>query len=123
MTRTGIFTILALCAFGAIVTGCGQDSDQSEIVAEGVLFSVEYKLESGKTGGLTRLNLSSAVPGGNGSWNIDAYGRLTRDYLIITRPQQKDFGPQIIPAHRLVSIQFGDGGIKSVNENQPAPPQ
>jgi hypothetical protein len=61
------------------------------------------------------------VPGGNGCWNVDAFGRLTREFLIITRPQRSDLGPQVIPAHRLVSIQFGDGGIKQVNENQPKP--
>lgn len=80
---------------------------------------MEYKLEDGRTGGFTRLNRAAAVPGGNGSWNIDAHGRLTRDYLIITRPQRKDLGPKIIPAHRLVEVQFGDGGIEDVDEGKP----
>ncbi len=78
-------------------------------------------MAGGRTEGFTRLNESRAVPGGNGSWNIDAHGRLTRDFLVITRPQRQDFGPLVIPAHRLVSVQFGDGGIKQVNENQPKP--
>ena len=121
MTRTSIYGALVLCALATAGSGCCRHADQSEIVPEGVIFSVEYKLENGKTGGFTRLNISTAVPGGNGSWNVDAYGRLTRDYLTITRPQRKDLGPQVIPASRLVSIQFGDGGIESVNENQPAP--
>ena len=117
--KTSVLTIFVLCVFGAILVGCRQDSnrasDQGETVAEGVIFSVEYKVKNGKTRGFTRLNISQAVPGGNGSFNIDAYGRLTRDFLIITRPQQKELGPQVIPTHRLVSIQFGDGGIKTIN--------
>jgi hypothetical protein len=121
MIRSSICGVLVLFALATIGSGCCRHSDQSEIVAEGAIFSVEYKLENGKTGGFTRLNMAEAVPGGNGSWNIDAHGRLTRDYLIITRPQQKDLGPQVIPASRLVNVQFGDGGIRAVNENQPAP--
>ncbi len=104
-----------------VLSGCSPTSSKSDTVAEGVLFSVEYQMEGGRTGGFTRLNESKAVPGGNGSWNIDAYGRLTREFLVITRPQRSDLGPQVIPAHRLVSVQFGDGGIKQVNENQPKP--
>jgi len=104
-----------------MLTGCAPTSSKSDTVAEGVILSVEYQMEGGRTGGFTRLNESKVVPGGNGSWNIDAHGRLTREFLIITRPQRSDLGPQVIPAHRLISIQFGDGGIKQVNENQPKP--
>jgi hypothetical protein len=103
----------------ASVVGCGPSGGQSDIVADGVIYSVAYSMEDGKVGGFTRLNNSKAVPNGNGSWNIDAYGKLTRDFLIITRPQLKNLGPEIIPAHRLVSIQFGDGGIKTVDESHP----
>ena len=89
---------------------------------EGTLLSVEYLKDDGQTQGFTRLNHASAVPGGNGSWNVDAYGRLTSEFLFITRPQKKDLGPLVIPVSRIVSIQFGDGGIKKVNENKPKPP-
>lgn len=51
----------------------------------------------------------------------DAQGRLTQHYLVISYPQRKGLGVQVIPAHRLVNIQFGDGGIKSVSEHEPAP--
>jgi hypothetical protein len=121
----------------ACLLGCGEPNRSSETVAEGIILSVEYqmgggrtevgtpehpsKTKGGQTGGFTRLNTSKAVPGGNGSWNVDAYGRLTREFLIITRPQRKDLGPQLIPVHRLVNVQFGDGGINQVNENQPKP--
>lgn len=108
------------------VVGCNQhsrnpQSTEPHVVAEGIIYTLEYKLEDGKTGGFTRLNMAEAVPGKNGSWNVDAYGRLTNDYLIITYPQEKDLGPRVIPAHRLVDIRFGDGGIKNVNENEPKP--
>ena len=98
-------------ALGAI--GGTRRSDRVTI-AEGVIWSVEYKLENGQTGGFTRMNSSQAVPGHNGSWNVDARGRLTRDLLIITYPQRNDLGPHIIPTHRLVEIRFGEGGIKQV---------
>ena len=102
-------------------TGCTQGGSSSETVAEGVIFSVEYEKGDGRTGGFTRLNNSAAVPGKSGSWNIDAYGRLTPEFLIITRPQRKDLGPKVIPAHRLVNVQFGDGGIGALDENKPKP--
>ncbi|MBP7951550.1 MAG: hypothetical protein KA004_18055 [Verrucomicrobiales bacterium] len=60
-----------------------------------------------------------AVPGDNGSWNMDAYDRLTREFLVISRPQRSDLGLQVIPVHRLVSVQFGEGGFKKGDGNQP----
>jgi hypothetical protein len=48
--------------------------------------------------------------------NVDAYGKLTSQFLVITYPQRKDLGQRIIPVSRLLSIQFGNGGIKEVNE-------
>jgi len=121
--RTSATFLLIACGLIGMATGCSRPAAESETVAEGVIYYVEYKLEDGKTGGFTRLNNSRSVPGGNGSWNVDAYGRLTRQYLIITRPQSRDLGVRVIPAHRLLDIQFGDGGIKEVDENQPAKPK
>ena len=126
--KTSVLIVFVLCVFGTMFVGCcrrdsDRDADQSETVAEGVIFYVKYQLEDGKTGGLTRLNMPQAVPGGNGDFNVDAYGRLTRDFLIITYPQQKDMGPRVIPTNRLMSIRFGDGGIKTVNSSQRAAPK
>ncbi len=84
---------------------------QEQPRAEGVIFAVEYQQGSG-TGGFTRLNNSKAVPGGNGSWSVDAYGKLYRDFLVLTFPNGT--GPEVIPTHRLLSVRFGDGGIKEV---------
>ena len=116
-----LFKLLVCSAVLLLLVGCQPTDGGNQTVAEGVIWTVEYKLEGGKTGGFTRINDSRAVPGGNGSWNVDAYGKLTRDYLFITHPQHKDLGLEVIPAHRLVSLRFGDGGIKTVSENQPAP--
>lgn len=122
ITMKTSLSLLALTVIAVLVlTGCAPRNGGSDTVAEGVIFSVEYQMEDGRTGGFTRLNESKAVPGGNGSWNIDAHGRLTREFLLMTRPQRQDLGPLVIPVHRLVSVQFGDGGIKQVNESQPKP--
>ncbi len=116
-----LFLIALLC-----LAGCNQDyseksysmtSNEPYTVAEGIIYSVEYQLKDGKSGGFTRLNFAEAVPGGNGSFNVDAYGILTSDYLTITYPQRKGLGPRIIPASRILDIQFGDGGFKKIDES------
>jgi hypothetical protein len=122
MRKNSRFLQLIVTSAMAALAGCSTSSNPSGVVAEGILYSVEYQLDGGRTGGFTRLNIAKAVPGGNGSWNVDAYGKLTRDFLLITRPQARDLGPDLIPVHRLVRVQFGDGGIKEVKENQPAAP-
>ncbi len=99
-------------------SGCSRQGSLS--ATHGVLYSVEYREGDGSVHGFTRVNRAAAVPGGNGSWNVDAYGQLNRDFLLVTRPQRPDLGPQIIPTRNLVQVQFGDGGIKQVIENQPA---
>jgi len=98
--------------------GCAQDVEEPspQVIAEGVIHHVHYEIGDGKTGGLTRVNSPDAVPGKNGSWNVNAYGKLYRDYLVITKPDGKDLGSRVIPRHRLLSVQFGDGGIKQVAE-------
>jgi hypothetical protein len=123
------FHIVCLVAISFVcLPGCSRHSSgppgsDAATVIEGVIFSLEYELEDGGTGGFTRSNSAGAVPGGNGNWNVDAHGRLTDQYLIITYPQQKDLGPHVIPSRRLVNVRFGDGGIESVNESQPAAPE
>src|SRR4051794_23367485 len=82
----------AVCAAILLSSGCSKGP-----IAKGVLYSVSYKDPDGKVHGFTRLNSAAAVPGGNGSWNVDAYGELTPDFLIVTRPQRPDLGPQVIP--------------------------
>jgi hypothetical protein len=102
--------------FGVCLTGCTEEAEQSshEAIAEGVICSVYYDIGDGKTGGLTRLNSPEFVPGKNGSWNVDAYGRLYENYLVITQPENTGLGQKIVPAHRLIYVQFGDGGIGQV---------
>ncbi len=57
-----------LIATALAVGGCGRSDSRSGTVAEGVIFSVEYQMEGGRTEGFTRVNDSRAVPGGNGSF-------------------------------------------------------
>ena len=121
MDSTRSIILFVFTAGVIVVGGCSRRPAKTHPVAEGIIFSVEYRLEDGKTGGFTRLNSSAAVLGGNGSWNVDAKGVLTRDFLIIKYPQQKELGPRVIPAHRLLDNQFGDGDIKKVGESQPVP--
>jgi len=110
---------LSSAAFAiTLILGCSPAMNSSETIAEGVIYSAEFEATGSHTEGFTRLNDSSAVPGGNGSWNVDAYGRLTHEFLIITRPQRKNLGPQLVPTRRLLAIQFGDGGITNINESQ-----
>lgn len=115
-TRLVSFGLAAVVMLAGIL-GCSH----SDTVAEGVIFSVEFQLPGGGTEGFTRVNDARCVPGSSGTWNVDAYGRLTREFLIITRPQKPELGPLVIPASRLVNIQFGDGGIKEVDERKPNP--
>ena len=100
--------------------GCNQ-CDPTPVVAEGVIYSVKYDLGEGRTGGFTRLNMAQAVPGGNGSWNVDARGKLTRDFLIITYPNKPGLGPHVIPVRLLHDMQFGDGGMKDIATAPAAP--
>jgi hypothetical protein len=80
-------------------------------LAEGVIWSVEWTTGDGKPHGLTRTDNARAVPGGNGSWNMNLEGKLYPTHLEITFPDSKEVGPQIIPLSRLVNVTFGDGGV------------
>jgi len=89
-------------------------------IAEGIIYGASFNRADGDKGseGFTRVNDMGAIPGGHGQWNVDAYGQLFHDYLIITYPRQPDLGPKLIPASRILEIQFGDGGIKQVSETR-----
>ncbi len=114
--------LLLSATVGLGTIGCGSAVKHTDTLAEGVIWLAEFRTEDGRTEGFTRMNEPKLVPGGNGSWNVDAYGRLTRDFLFVTRPQQKDLGQEVIPTGRLIRIQFGDGGIKQVDEGRPKSP-
>jgi hypothetical protein len=90
-------------------------------VVEGVLYRVFYQLEGGRTGGLTRENNSKLIPGGSGSWNVDAYGRLYPNYLVITYSNSEEPGPLVIPVHRLIEVQFGGEKRIAKVASHPAP--
>lgn len=106
--------LLTLSLFA--LTGCNLDfstrsdgrSGSSGVISEGVVYSVTFQQADGKPTTITR---SSVPPQGNGTWNIDAYGKLTPEALVLTYPGRRDLGPHVIPFDRIVDIQFGDGGI------------
>jgi len=109
---------LLLAASFMAITGCNADfssrteaRNASGVIAEGTIYSVKYEQGDGKIGGFTRLDSAQAVPGGNGSWGVDAHGKLTREALVITYPKQAGLGPHVIPYDRILDVQFGDGGI------------
>ncbi len=97
----------------SVVGGCSDESS-GKVVTQGVIYAVQYETGNGQTTGLTRVNSSKAVPGGSGSWNVNAYGALTADFLTIKFPDSAGLSCEVIPVHRLISVSFGDGGIKQV---------
>jgi hypothetical protein len=112
-----VASVLAAALFS---TGCrppdaksdAKPDAKSDTVTEGAIWSLEYLGGDGRPTGLTRVNDPKAIPGGNGSWNVDAYGRLTRDFLFITRPDQREYLLEVIPVARLVRVTFSSDGTK-----------
>jgi hypothetical protein len=97
-------------------TGCNVDfssrtdaGNEGGVIAEGTLYSVTYEREDGKHTTITR----SSAPPANGTWNVDAYGKLNSRALVLTYPGRRELGPHVIPFDRIVDVQFGDGGIKN----------
>lgn len=110
----GLLLWLAGCSVN--VDGQGTSSGHGgDTVAEGTIFNVKYDLGDGKVGGFTRYDNSAAVPGGNGSWNVDAQGKLTSKFLVITYANRAALGPHVIPVDRLYEVQFGNGGLVQVS--------
>jgi hypothetical protein len=98
------------------VGGCSNPAGTAEKPVEaGVIYAVQYEIGNGRTEGFTRLNDPKAVPSGNGRWNIDARGKLYRDFLMIRFAGAPNLGYQAIPIQRLFFVQFGDGGIEQVD--------
>ena len=109
MKRTMITMVTA--GVTAMLLGAGCSGKKSPaLLQEGVIFTVQWTDGAGKSKGLSRLDSPQTVPSGNGSWNMDLYGRLFSTHLEIVNRQVKGSEPQIIPIQRLDSIQFGAGG-------------
>ncbi len=117
MKNTQIVIIIVIAFLVGIMIGNMPGNNSKTPIQEGIIYSVSWSEPDGSIHGLTRSDNASAVPGGNGSWNMDLYGRLYENHLEITYPQQKDLGSRIIPFRIIQSIQFGDGGIKKVRGN------
>jgi len=120
-TRLTIIVLALLIAFvlaliGGIAGGASARTGQV-FIREGTVWSVEWQDGRNGTRGLTRARVPEAVPGDTGSWNVDMAGRLFTTHLELERRAQKDLGVQVIPMSRIVSIQFGDGGILETEQN------
>jgi hypothetical protein len=100
--------LLAVAGCNVDLSGGAVNRAESNVIAEGVLYSVRYDRGDGKPRQITRYSLLSE---GGGEWNIDARAKLTREALIITYPKKTGFGPHVIPMGRLHEVQFGDGMI------------
>jgi len=108
--------LIVACSLIGCVSSKRNYNSKASVIAQGTIWYVEYELGEGKSTGFTRSEHAVVMPGGGGSLKVDAYGKLTSEFLIITYPNRKDLNENIIPVHRLLSIQFGDGGVKTVDE-------
>ena len=105
--------ILALIVALVTFSGCKRQNDTQTSqtpICEGVIWTLQWTDQSGNSHGMSRASFPESVPGGNGSFNMDLYGRLYNTHLEIVNNQQRDLGPLIIPFDRIDSIQFGEGG-------------
>jgi hypothetical protein len=116
------FLVVAAAGLGAVATAvilnsattAAAQADRNAAVVEpserplleGPIHYAVYERENGKIGGFTRINDAKAVPGGNGSWNDHCYGKLYREYLIVTKPSNKNWGVLVLPANRLHEVHF-----------------
>jgi hypothetical protein len=109
---------LLLAVSAMLLSGCNVDfSTRSDgrnqagpVISEGTIYSVTYEQADGKP---TTISRASFPPEGGGTWNVDAYGTLTAQALVITYPGRRELGPHIIPFDRVVEVRFGDGGIQN----------
>ncbi len=93
-----------------------QGAADGRVVAEGIIYSVSFAEPDGKTSGFTRANDAAAVPGRSGASNVNAYGTLYENYLVITYPDKKNFAEHVVPTRFLREVRFGTGGIAKVAE-------
>jgi hypothetical protein len=114
--KNHIFPLLSAIATALFLSACKPPGADPDTVAEGVIWSVEYELGDGRKGGMVRSDISANLLGGSFETKADAHGRLTKDFMIITMLGKPGLGPKVIPVHRLLSVQFGDGGIKNVSQ-------
>lgn len=79
---------------------------------QGVIFSAQWVDSNGNSEGRSRSRFAAAVPGGTGSWGVKMRGRLYKTHLEINYLDRDGPLSEVIPFDRLVSVQFGDGGLK-----------
>lgn len=113
LVMLALLIAFVLALFAGIAGGASARTGQV-FIREGTIWSVEWEDGRGGTHGLTRAGLPEAVPGTSGGWNVDMKGRLFTTHLELERRGQEGLEVQVIPMSRIVSVQFGDGGITEV---------
>jgi hypothetical protein len=98
-----------------LLIGCN-DSDHNQnvnaqVIAEGIIWYVEYERGEGKSTGFTRSEHAVTLPSGGGGLKVDAYGKLTSQFLIITFTNRIGLKQHILQVIILMSILFGDVGV------------
>jgi hypothetical protein len=102
--------ILAACGVLYAAVGTHAAASGHHMVTRGDVLYASFRGPDGKTSGWTSINNSQAVPGGNGSWNEHRYAELYDNFVVITKPTEKDWGTLVIPTSQLVEIQFSGQG-------------
>jgi hypothetical protein len=124
-TTRWILVVVAVLVLGAAIGWMGHGvchallgntPRSDEPLVEGIIGWASWETAGGKMDGISRMDSRRfTLPGGgSGRSDVDAYGKLYPGFLVIAYPQTKDLGPEVIPTHRLFSVQFGDRGIKTV---------
>jgi hypothetical protein len=101
-----VVSAMAFVCGGILVGVVGCAPAGSQLIAKGEVLYASFREGEGKISGWTSINEVKSVPGGNGSWNDHRYVELHENYLIVTKPGEKNWGTLIIPTTRLVEIHF-----------------
>ncbi len=117
MKNTQIVIIIVIAFLVGVMIGNIPVNNSKTPLQEGIIYDVSWLESDGSIHGLTRVDNARAIPGGNGSYNMDLYGRLFENHLEIINLRQKNQVSRIIPFRIIQSIRFGKGVIKKVREN------
>jgi hypothetical protein len=90
-------------AAGAALRGGFVGLSGREPLIEGHVSSVYYHTTGTEA---MAYALARHVPGGNGNPRTHLFARLYDNYLVLTNPEQEDWGPLVVPADKLIELRF-----------------
>ncbi len=76
-------------------------------IVEGPIVSLVYVGANGQFIGAP-VDLNAALGVNPNDDAADRYGRLFRDYLVVSNPRQRDAGVRVVPSNRIVQLTFAD---------------